>query len=335
MAQLQWVYWAHVNRISQIMHPLFPEIAPYAHYRLRVDDIHELYIEECGNPGGIPVLFLHGGPGAGFEPYHRRFFDPTVYRIVLFDQRGAGQSAPHAELGNNTTWDLVADMEKIRARLGIDRWVLFGGSWGSTLALAYAQTHTARVLGLILRGIFLCRPREIAWFYQDGTSRLFPDYWEDFVHPIPEEERGDLLRAHYRRLIGEDEVARMASAKAWSLWEGRTANLHPRREVVEHFGDPHVALALARIEAHYFTHDCWLRPNQLLEDTAKLGDIPGYIVHGRYDVICPLENAYALAKAWRGGQLEIVPDAGHSATEPGIIDALVQATISMVRRVEV
>lgn len=315
------------------MHPLFPEIAPYAHHRLRVDDVHELYIEECGNPNGIPVAVLHGGPGAGFEPYHRRFFDPTRYRVVLFDQRGAGRSTPHAELRNNTTWELVADMERIRTHLRIEQWVMFGGSWGSTLALAYAQAHNSRVLGMILRGIFLCRPREIAWFYQDGANRMFPDYWEDFVHPIPEEERSDLLRAHHRRLIGEDEVARMASAKAWSLWEGRTANLRARREVVEHFGDPRVALALARIETHYFMHDCWLRPNQLLEDAGKLGDIPGYIIHGRYDVICPLENAYALAGAWPASRLDIVPEAGHSATEPGIRDALIQAAIGMVRRV--
>lgn len=315
------------------MHPLFPEIHPDQTHRLKVDDLHELYIEECGSPDGVPVLFVHGGPGAGCEEYHRRFFDPNVYRIILFDQRGSGRSIPHASLENNTTQDLVADMEKIREFLKVDRWVLFGGSWGSTLSLVYAETHPERVAGLILRGIFLCRPKEIQWFYQDGTSRMFPDFWEDFIHPIPEEERGDLVRAHYRRLTGDDEVARMASAKAWSLWEGRTANLVPKHEVVEFFGSPHTALSLARIEAHYFVNDCFLEPNQIIRDADKLADIPGYIVHGRYDVICPLENAFELSQAWPLAQLEIVPKSGHSASEPGTVDALVQATIGMVSRI--
>ena len=315
------------------MHPLFPEIHPDQTHRLKVDDLHELYIEECGSPDGVPVLFVHGGPGAGCEEYHRRFFDPNVYRIILFDQRGSGRSTPHASLENNTTQDLVADMEKIREFLKVDRWVLFGGSWGSTLSLVYAETHPERVAGLILRGIFLCRPKEIQWFYQDGTSRMFPDFWEDFIHPIPEEERGDLVRAHYRRLTGDDEVARMASAKAWSLWEGRTANLVPKHEVVEFFGSPHTALSLARIEAHYFVNDCFLEPNQIIRDADKLADIPGYIVHGRYDVICPLENAFELSQAWPLAQLEIVPKSGHSASEPGTVDALVQATIGMVSRI--
>ncbi|MCG6976634.1 MAG: prolyl aminopeptidase [Acidiferrobacterales bacterium] len=315
------------------MHPLFPEIHPDQTHRLKVDDLHELYIEECGSPDGVPVLFVHGGPGAGCEEYHRRFFDPNVYRIILFDQRGSGRSIPHASLENNTTQDLVADMEKIREFLKVDRWVLFGGSWGSTLSLVYAETHPERVAGLILRGIFLCRPKEIQWFYQDGTSRMFPDFWEDFIHPIPEEERVDLVRAHYRRLTGDDEVARMASAKAWSLWEGRTANLVPKHEVVEFFGSPHTALSLARIEAHYFVNDCFLEPNQIIRDADKLADIPGYIVHGRYDVICPLENAFELSQAWPLAQLEIVPKSGHSASEPGTVDALVQATIGMVSRI--
>ena len=315
------------------MHPLFPEIHPDQTHRLKVDDLHELYIEECGSPDGVPVLFVHGGPGAGCEEYHRRFFDPNVYRIILFDQRGSGRSIPHASLENNTTQDLVADMEKIREFLKVDRWVLFGGSWGSTLSLVYAETHPERVAGLILRGIFLCRPKEIQWFYQDGTSRMFPDFWEDFIHPIPEEERVDLVRAHYRRLTGDDEVARMASAKAWSLWEGRTANLVPKHEVVEFFGSPHTALSLARIEAHYFVNDCFLEPNQIIRDADKLAEIPGYIVHGRYDVICPLENAFELSQAWPLAQLEIVPKSGHSASEPGTVDALVQATIGMVSRI--
>ena len=315
------------------MHPLFPEIHPDKTHKLSVDNKHELYIEESGDPRGIPVLFVHGGPGAGCEDYHRRFFDPNVYRIILVDQRGSGRSTPHASLENNTTQDLVADMEKIREFLKIDRWVLFGGSWGSTLSLVYAETHPERVAGLILRGIFLCRPKEIQWFYQDGTSRIFPDYWQEFVHPIPEDERGDLLKAHHKRLTGDDEVARMASAKAWSLWEGRTANLTPRHEVVDHFGSPHVALALARIEAHYFMNNCFLEPDQIVRNADQLKDIPGYIVHGRYDVICPLENAFELSEAWPLAQLEIVPKSGHSASEPGTIDALVQATIGMVSRI--
>ena len=315
------------------MHKLYPEIKPYATHRLRVESPHELYLEESGNPKGLPVLFVHGGPGAGCEEYHRRFFDPNVYRIILFDQRGAGRSTPHASLENNTTWHLVADIEKIREHLGINRWILFGGSWGSTLSLVYAESHPQRVLGLILRGIFLCRPWEIRWFYQEGANRLFPDHWEEFIAPIPETERHDLLRAHYRRLTGEDEVARMASAKAWSLWEGRSATLLPNKHVVDFFGSPHVALSLARIEAHYFAHDTFLEPDQILRDVSRLSGIPGIIVHGRYDVVCPIQNAWELARAWPDARLEIIPDAGHSAAEPGTSGALVQATIEMAARV--
>lgn len=314
------------------MHRLYPEIEPYATHRLKVDGPHELYLEECGNRNGLPVLFVHGGPGAGCEPYHRRFFDPNTYRIVLFDQRGAGRSTPHASLENNTTQDLIADMERIRALLGIERWVLFGGSWGSTLALVYAETHPARVLGLIVRGVFLCRPWEIRWFYQEGASRLFPDYWQDFIAPIPQEERHDLVAAHYRRLTGDDEVARMHSAKAWSLWEGRTATLLPNRSVVEFFGSPHTALSLARIEAHYFFHDAFLAPDQILRDAYRLKDIPGYIVHGRYDIVCPVQSAWDLHRAWPRAKLEIVPDAGHSAAEPAITHALVIATHDLAQR---
>jgi proline iminopeptidase len=308
------------------MLPLYPEIAPYATQRLAVEAPHELYVEECGNPRGVPVLFVHGGPGAGCEPYHRRFFDPNLYRIVLFDQRGAGRSTPHASLENNTTWHLVADIERIRVALGIERWLLFGGSWGSTLALAYAETHPQRVLALVLRGIFLCRPWEIRWFYQDGASHVFPEYWQEFIGPIPEAERQDLLRAHHARLVGDDEVARMASAKAWSVWEGRTATLHPNKAVVDYFSDPHVALSLARIEAHYFVHHTFLKTEQLLRDAFRLQDIPGVIVQGRYDMVCPAQSAWELAQAWPNSRLEIVPDAGHSASEPGIVSALVHAT---------
>jgi proline iminopeptidase len=308
---------------------LFPPITPYATRQLRVDATHELYVEECGNPAGLPVCFLHGGPGAGCEDMHRRFFDPNIYRIVLFDQRGAGRSTPHASLVDNTTAHLVADMEQIRAALDIDRWLLFGGSWGSTLALAYAERHAARVLGLILRGIFLCRPWEIRWFYQEGANRIFPDHWQEFIAPIPESERHDLLQAHYRRLTGDDEVARMHSAKAWSLWEGRTATLVPNQHVIDFFGSPHVALALARIESHYFAHDTFLQSDELLRQATRLQGIPGVIVHGRYDVVCPLQSAWDLQRAWPDARLEIIPDAGHSAAEPGITSALVKATIDM------
>ena len=294
-----------------------------------MDPPHELYIEECGNPHGLPVLFVHGGPGAGCEEYHRRFFDPNIYRIILFDQRGAGRSSPHAHLEKNTTADLVADMEKIRALLGVDRWVLFGGSWGSTLSLVYAETHPERVLGLIVRGIFLCRSWEIQWFYQEGANRIFPDHWQDFIAPIPEVERNDLLQAHYRRLTGSDEVARMASAKAWSLWEGRAATLLPNKRVLGFFGSPHTALSLARIEAHYFAHNTFLEPDQILHEAHRLSNIPGTIVHGRYDVVCPIQSAWDLHRAWPLANFQIVPDAGHSAAEPGTTHALVKATIDM------
>jgi proline iminopeptidase len=314
------------------MNDLYPEIRPYHSEQLGVDEIHSLHIEQVGNRDGLPALFLHGGPGAGCEPYHRRFFDPERYRVVLFDQRGAGRSTPHAELRNNTTWDLVADIEKIREHLGIERWLVFGGSWGSTLALAYAQMYPERVAALVVRGVFLCRPHEIAWFYQQGTSRLFPDYWQDFVAPIDPGERDDLLGAYYRVLTGSDELRRLAAAKAWSVWEGRTATLLPDERVASHFAQARVALSMARIECHYFKQDAFLRPNQLLEDAVKLAGIPGVIVHGRYDVICPVENAWELHQAWSGSELSIIADAGHSAAEPGIRARLVEATDTLAKR---
>ena len=316
------------------MYKLYPEIKPYATHRLAVDKPHQLHIEECGNPDGLPVAFVHGGPGAGCEPYHRRFFDPNVYRIILFDQRGCGRSTPHAELTNNTTQALVADMEVIRQHLKIDKWVVFGGSWGSTLGLVYAQTHPQAVLGLILRGIFLCGRREIHWFYQDGASRIFPDYWEDFLRPIPEAERGDLVRAYYKRLVGDDEVARMAAAKAWSLWEGRAATLQLSKSVVDHFAKPSTALSLARIECHYFMHDSFLEADQILRNAHRLADIPAIIVHGRYDIVCPVENAWALHRAWPQATLKIIADTGHSASEPGITDALIKATMTLSHRLK-
>ncbi len=313
---------------------LYAAIEPYVQHTLAVDPPHVLHVEECGNPRGLPVIFLHGGPGGGTEPFHRRFFDPERYRIVLFDQRGCGRSTPHAELEKNDTWSLVADMERIREHLGIERWVVFGGSWGSTLALAYAESHPERVMGLILRGIFLCRERDIQWFYQEGASRVFPDYWEDFLAPIPVAERGDLLHAYHCRLTGEDEVARMVAAKAWSVWEGRCATLGGNPGLVEHFADPFVALGLARIEAHYFVNNAFLEPDQLLDNAHRLKGIPAIVIHGRYDMVCPVEQAWALHEAWPEAQLNIIPEAGHAATEPAIASALVEATRQMGERLE-
>jgi proline iminopeptidase len=311
---------------------LYPEIHPHSHYHFAVDEPHQLYVEESGNPNGIPVVFLHGGPGAGTQSWHRRFFDPEVYRIVLFDQRGSGQSIPHAALDGNTTIDLIADMEKLRLHLGIEKWLLFGGSWGSTLALAYAEAHPEQVLGMILRGVFLCRREDLLWFYQQGASRIFPDAWEDYEKLIPVDERDDFMAAYHRRLTGEDELAQMAAAKAWSVWEGVCSTLKPNPNVVHHFADPHTALALARIESHYFANDIFLQPNQLLADAHKIADIPTVIVHGRYDVVCPLDGAFALHKALPNSELHIIRDAGHSAAELGIIDALVKATQEFGRR---
>jgi proline iminopeptidase len=311
----------------------YPAIEPYRIHRLEVDE-YKLYLEESGTPGGLPVLFLHGGPGAGSSPYHRRFFNPARYRIVIFDQRGCGKSIPHAALTNNTTSHLVADIERIREYLGIDRWVVFGGSWGSTLALAYAEAHPQRVLGLILRGIFLCRPRDLRWFYQEGASALFPDAWENFIKPIAPDRRHDMMAAYHELLTGDDEVARMHAAKAWSVWEGVTATLTANKEIISHFSDPFVALALARIECHYFINHCFMRENQLLEDAGRLSGIPGTIVHGRYDVICPLEQAWALHRAWRESRLQIVDQAGHAATEPGIALALREASDAMLEKIK-
>ncbi len=308
------------------MHKLFPEIDPYHEFQLDVSELHTLWIEESGNPDGTAVLFLHGGPGAACETFHRRFFDPEKYRIILFDQRGCGRSKPHAELEENTTQNLVDDIELIRKQLGIDTWVVFGGSWGSTLALAYAQDHPSRVSGLILRGVFLCRPRDIQWFYQDGASYIFPDSWQEYIKVIPQSERHDLVSAFYQRLISEDEEIRLAAARAWSIWEGTTSNINPKASVLEHFSDPHIALSLARIECHYFVNNSFMQEDQLLKNAYKLASIPGVIVHGRYDVVCPLEQAYALHQVWPQAEFNIAPNSGHSATEDEIIHALIEAT---------
>lgn len=310
---------------------LFPPIHENHHFYLQVDDIHTLYVEECGEPNGVPIVFLHGGPGSGCEPWHRQFFDPNRYRIILFDQRGCGRSKPHASLENNTTWDLVADIERIREHLGIEQWAVFGGSWGSTLALAYAEQYPSRVTGMILRGVFLCRPRDIAWFYEQGhgIERIYPDYWQDYLAPIPEAERGAMVEAYYKRLTGENEIARMQAAKAWSGWEGRTANLQPKESVLAHFTDPFTAMSVARIEAHYFIHQGFLQPNQLLRDAQKIAHLPGSIIHGRYDMICPLDQAWALHEAWPNADFHIIPSTGHAASEPLIQQALIEATESL------
>ena len=311
---------------------LYGDIEPYRQHQLAVTAPHQLYVEECGNPDGLPVVFLHGGPGAGCEPYHRRFFDPARYRIILFDQRGCGHSRPHASLADNNTDALVADIESLRNHLAIERWVVFGGSWGSTLALAYAERHPARVLGLILRGIFLCRPHEIHWFYQQGASRIFPDFWQDYLRPIPAAEHYDLVNAYYRRLTGDDEITRLACARAWSIWEGRCATLDRDAAVEAHFGSAHTALSLARIECHYFVNNSFLADNELLANAGRLAGIPGVIVHGRYDMVCPVENAWQLHDAWPEAELNIIPGAGHSATEPGIMAALVAACDAMAEQ---
>ncbi len=306
---------------------LYPEIEPYRSGRLRVSPIHELYFEESGNPQGKPVVFVHGGPGSGTEPTQRRFFDPAHYRILLFDQRGAGRSTPHASLVDNTTWHLVADMEALRQHLDIGRWQVFGGSWGSTLALAYAQTHPDRVTELVLRGIFLLREREINWFYRGGAAMLFADAWEDYLQPIPPEERADPIAAYHKRLTSENAAVRVEAAHAWSLWEGRTSKLLPDAGMVARMTQEQFSLALSRIECHYFVHHGFLRgDNQLLEDMHKIRHIPGVIVQGRYDVVCPLDSAWALHRAWPGSDLRIVPDTGHSAMEPGNVHELVSAT---------
>lgn len=311
---------------------LYPSIKPYNQFYLPVADGHQLHVEECGNPEGIPLVFVHGGPGGGCGKDDRRFFDPQIYRIVLFDQRGAGRSLPHASLEDNTTADLVADMEQLREHLDINQWVLFGGSWGSTLSLVYGQTHPSRVMGMILRGIFLCRDRDLKWFYQEGASHVFPDYWREYEAIIPESERDDMMAAYYRRLVSMNELAKMNAAKHWSLWEGRCSTLRPSAEKEEHFSDPHLALAMARIEAHYFINKAFLTPNQIINNAQLLDGIPIIIVHGRYDMVCPLDNAVALHQVLPDAQLHVIRDAGHSSSEPSIADALIRATEEMAER---
>lgn len=306
---------------------LFPAIAARTNGRLRVSDLHEIYFEECGNPDGIPVLIVHGGPGGGSNPMMRRFHDPQRYRIILFDQRGCGRSTPHAELRENTTWDLISDMERLRARLGIESWHLFGGSWGSTLSLAYAISHPRRVRGLILRGIFLLRRKEIDWFYQEGCSALFPDAFQSFCDLIPQVERSDMVAAYHRRLTSPDRAIQLQAAKAWSVWEASTLSFTPNQNRKNAFASDQYALAFARIECHYFFHGGFLEADGwLLAQIDKIRHIPCTIVHGRYDVVTPLGNAWALKQAWPEADLHIVPDAGHAMSEAGNIHELVAAT---------
>ncbi|MBP0438970.1 prolyl aminopeptidase [Tianweitania sediminis] len=305
---------------------LYPAIEPYASGHLAVGDGHEIYWERCGTPGAKPAVFLHGGPGSTLSPNHRRLFDPTLYDVLLFEQRGAGRSRPHASLDANTTWHLVADIERLREMAGVEQWLVFGGSWGSTLALAYAQTHRDRVSELVVRGIYALTKAELDWYYQFGVSEMFPDKWERFVAPIPEVERGDLMAAYRKRLVGDDPAEQIRCAKAWSLWEGETITLLPEPALsAQHDGD-HFALAFARIENHYFTHAGWLEEGQLIRDAGRLAGIPGVIIHGRYDMPCPLRTAWNLHKAWPGSKLHIIEGAGHAYTEPGILDQLIRAT---------
>jgi len=309
------------------MRELYPEIEPYRREHLAIDARHTLYVEECGNPDGLPVVFLHGGPGAGLSPHHRRFFDPARWHAVLFDQRGAGQSTPFASLDANTTPDLIADIERIREHLGIERWLVFGGSWGSTLALAYAEAHSARVTGLVLRGIFLAREEELRWFNEmDGGARcIFPERWARFRDFIPEAERGNMIEAYWRRLDSNDEVVRLAAAHAWSAYEGGSTTLVHDPDAAGDFDEPHKAVSLARLEAHYFRNGMFLEPGQLLRGIDRIRHIPGVIVHGRYDIICPVKTAFELHQAWPEAEFHIVL-AGHSASDPAIVDKLVEAT---------
>lgn len=311
------------------MRTLYPPIEPFDIGRLKVSNVHELYYEQCGNPDGQPVVYLHGGPGAGLATDYRRFFDPAAYRIVLFDQRGSGQSTPYACLEENTTWHLVDDIEKLRIHLGIDRWLVYGGSWGSTLALAYAETHPDRATGLILRGIYLGKRRELSWFFDAnfGRSAIFPEIWEEFIAPIPEDERGDLLAAYERRLNTGAEEDQLAAARAWAIWEGWSLKLIPDQALIDQFTEPHTALPLARIECHYMVNDCFLpTDNYLIENTDRIRHLPTVIVHGRYDTCCPISSGWELHRAWPEAEFIIVPDAGHSVFEPGITSALVEAT---------
>lgn len=310
---------------------LFPSIKPYAEHQLKVDKIHTLYIAECGNPLGHPVLVVHTGPGASCQHHERRFFDPELYRIILFDQRGAGRSKPRAELRQNTTQDLIQDIEKIRLFLEIEQWMLFGGAWGATLSLLYAQAYPNFVSGMILNRIFLARARDVKWFYHQGANLVFPDHWQEFIQGISEKEQTNLIKAYYKRLTGKDDLARMSAAKNWALWQARCTSLQPQHDLIDYFSDPHFAMSLATVETHYLMNHCFIEENAILENMSKINTIPAYIIHGRYDMVCPLEGAWDLNQAWPASELYIIRDAGHSDREPGIIDALILATQQMAK----
>ncbi len=305
---------------------LYPEIEPFDSGMLDVGDGHTVYWERVGTRGAKPAVFLHGGPGGGCSPTHRRVFDPEKYDVMLFDQRGCGRSKPHAELEANTTWHLVADIERLRTLMGVDKWQVFGGSWGSTLALAYAETHPECVSELILRGIYTLTRAELEWYYQFGVSQMFPEKWERFIAPIPEAERGDLMGAYRRRLVSDDRALQLEAAKAWSLWEGETITLLPDPGLTEQHGGDDFAIAFARIENHFFVHGGWFEEGQLLRDAHKLTGIPGVIVHGRYDMPCPAHYAWQLHKAWPDAEFHLIEGAGHAFSEPGILDRLIRAT---------
>jgi len=309
------------------MRTLYPEITPYHTNKIKVSEIHTLYFEECGNPNGRPVIFLHGGPGGGIQPSYRQYFNPEKWRIILVDQRGCGQSTPFADLQENTTWDLVADIETLRKHLQIEKWAVFGGSWGSTLALAYGITHPTSCTAFFLRGIFLLRKKEIDWFYQEGCSKIYPDAWEEYLKPIPPSERDDLVKAYHQRLISTNAQVRRTAAKAWATWEGSTSKLIPDAQVIAHYSDDDFSEAFARIECHYFTNKGFLsEDNFLLNHVHKIRHLPAIIVHGRYDVVCPVENAWDLHRAWPEAELKIIANSGHSLSEVGIVDALIDAT---------
>ena len=309
------------------MRELYPPRQPYNEGYLKVSDLHTIHFEESGNPQGKPIVLLHGGPGGGCPPFYRQYFDPEKWRLIMFDQRGCGQSKPHAELQENTTWYLVNDIEKLREHLNIKQWVVFGGSWGSTLSLAYSQTHPDRCKGLILRGIFMLRQKEIRWFYQEGASYIFPDAWEEYVKPIPINERDDMLTAYYKRLTSPDAQIRLEAARAWSIWEASTSRLFPDFDLKQRFGTDVFAEAFARIECHYFINKGFLEPeDQLLLNVDRIRHIPAVIVQGRYDVVCPMMSAWELHRAWEEAEFIVVPDAGHSMSEPGIRSGLIEAT---------
>jgi proline iminopeptidase len=312
--------------------PLFPEIEPFQTGFLGVSDIHTLYYERVGNPYGVPVLFVHGGPGGGLQESDRRFFDPQKFHVILFDQRGCGKSTPHAELEENTTADLIEDIERLREHLGIERWIVFGGSWGSTLSLAYAQAFPDRVMGLVLRGIFLCRRSELKWFYQEGAGAIWPEDWQGYIDHIPDFEHDNLMLAYHRRLTSTDETIRLQAARMWSRWEMATSKFKQSRDLISHAADSHFALAFARIENHYFVNGIFMEDGQLLKNAHRLSRIPGFIVQGRYDVVCPPTSAWELHKAWPASNLTMVEDAGHSATEPGIIHHLIDALDKIYNR---